>query len=90
MLVLSLVVATEPDLHADGRAPVETDLRAGGRIAPAETVLLAGGYSAPAETDLRAGGHIAPAETDLHASITRLKEMLPLYHGEVVEFHYYQ
>ena len=42
------------------------------------------------ETDLHAGGHSAPAETVLHASITRLKEKLPLYQGEVVEFYYYQ
>jgi hypothetical protein len=25
----------------------------------------------------------------MHASITLLKEKLPLYHGEVVEFNYY-
>jgi hypothetical protein len=29
-------------------------------------------------------------QTVLPASITRLKEMLPLYHGEVAEFNYYQ
>jgi hypothetical protein len=78
VIVLSLVVATE------------TVLCAGGYSAPAETDLRAGGYIAPAETLLHAGGYIAPAETLLHASITRLKEKLPLYHGEVVEFNYYQ
>jgi hypothetical protein len=78
VMVLSLVVATETDLHA------------GGHSAPAETDLYVGGYITPAETVLHAGGYIAPAETVLHASITRLKEKLPLYHGVVVEFNYYQ
>jgi hypothetical protein len=77
-MVLSLVFATGTDLHA------------GGYGAPAETYLRAGGYSALAETVLHAGGYRAPAETLLHASITRLKEMLPLCHGEVVESNYYQ
>jgi hypothetical protein len=59
-------------------------------VVATETVLHDGGYSAPAETLLHAGGHSAPAETLLQASVTRLKEKLPHYHGEVVEFNYYQ